>query len=67
MTKIIQNKKAVVSDRLKELKRLMASKFEYSFGHSLTDQEREQNWEEYQKLRSEYLSEFQRLSIVKNN
>ena len=60
-----QNK--IKSDRLNELKRQMANKFEYSFGHSLTDQEREQNWEEYQKLRSEYLSEFQRLSIVKNN
>lgn len=57
----------IKSDRLNKLKRQMANKFEYSFGHSLTDQEREQNWEEYQKLRSEYLSEFQRLSIVKNN
>lgn len=49
-------------DRLKELKREMANKFEYSFGHSLTDQEREQNWQEYQKLRTEYLSEYQKLT-----
>ena len=57
----------IKSDRLKELRRQMANKFEYSFGHSLTDLEREQNWQEYQKLRNEYLSEYQRLTIDERN
>ena len=40
----------------------MAIKFEFSFGHDLTDQEREQNWKGYQNLRNEYLSEYQKLN-----
>lgn len=56
------NQKRITSTRLKELRAQMANKFEYSFGHNLTDEEREQNWKYYQKLRNQYLSEYQRLS-----
>ncbi len=52
----------ITSERLRALRRQMATRFEFSFGHDLTDQEREQNWQEYQKLRTEYLSEYQKLS-----
>lgn len=52
----------ITSERLRALRRQMALRFEFSFGHNLTDQERDQNWQEYQNLRNEYLSEYQRLS-----
>lgn len=54
-------KKIITSPKLKELKRQMAEKFDMSFGHNLTDTEREDNYEEYLKLRAEYIRECQKL------
>lgn len=54
-------KKIVTSLKLKELKRQMSEKFDMSFGHNLTDTEREANYQEYLKLRAEYIAECQKL------
>lgn len=54
-------KKIVKSPKLKELRRQMSEKFDVSFGHNLTDVEREANYQEYLKLRAEYIVECQNL------
>ena len=54
-------KKIVKSPRLKELRRQMSEKFDMSFGHNLTDPEREANYQEYLGLRAEYIAECQKL------
>ena len=54
-------KKIIKSPKLEELKRQMSEKFDMSFGHNLTDDEREANYQEYLKLRAEYIAECQNL------
>lgn len=51
------------SVKLEELRSQMSDKFHYSFGHKLSDAEREANYQEYLKLRDEYLAEAQKLGL----
>lgn len=53
-------RKLNASRRLWELKKEMSDKFEYSFGHNLSDEDRERNYQEYLKLREQYLTEYQK-------
>jgi len=54
-------KRKIESQKLRDLKRKMADKFDMSFGHNLTDAEREANYQEYLNLRGEYIAECQKL------
>lgn len=48
----------ITTQELKDLKRQMSEKFNRSFGHRLSAEEREVNYREYFKLREEYLTLF---------
>lgn len=52
-------KRKIESQKLIDLKRKMSDKFDMSFGHKLSDEEHEQNYQEYLKLRAEYISELE--------
>lgn len=56
-------KKRITSARLEELRAMMSDKFHYSFGHKLSDTEREANYQDYLKLRAEYITEVQKLGL----
>lgn len=52
-------KRKIESQKLIDLKRKMADMFDMSFGHKLSDEEHEQNYQEYLKLRAEYITELE--------
>jgi hypothetical protein len=54
--------KKLVTQELKDLKRQMTDKFNLSFGHRLSSEEHEANYNEYLKLRDEYLGLFKKLN-----
>ena len=56
-------KKRITSARLEELRCQMSDKFNYSFGHKLSDTEREANYQDYLNLRAEYITEVQKLGL----
>lgn len=55
-------KRKIESQKLIDLKRKMADMFDMSFGHKLSDTEREANYQEYLKLRAEYITELEKES-----
>lgn len=58
------NKKRISSSKLNRLRKLMSDMFDISFGHNLSDEDRERNYNEYLNLRTEYMTEYKRLSEV---
>lgn len=54
--------KKIVTQELKDLKRQMTDKFNISFGHRLSAEEREANYREYLKLREQYLDEYKKVN-----
>jgi len=56
-------KRKIESHKLIDLKRKMADKFDMSFGHKLSDEEHEQNYREYLKLRAEYIAELHKMGL----
>lgn len=56
------NMRKIITQELRDLKRQMSEKFNLSFGHRLSAEEREANYREYLNLREEYLTLFKTIN-----